>query len=58
MWDVLKSSSFLSLLFVAPEIFAQAIQWNQHIIIICEKRGVADCLCLSNFISKGVFLWN
>lgn len=46
MWDVLKSSSFLSLLFVALEIFAQAIQWSQHIIIICEKREVADFLVL------------
>ena len=47
MWVVLKSSFFLSLLFVALEIFAQAIQCNQHIIIIiCEKRKVADCLVL------------
>lgn len=45
MWDVLKSSFSLSLLFVALEIFAQAIQWNQH-IIISEEREVADCLVL------------
>ena len=46
MWDVLKSSFSLSLLFVALEIFAQAIHWNQHIIIISEEREVADCLVL------------
>lgn len=46
MWDVLKSSFFLSLLFVALEICAQAISGIHIIIIICEEREVAGCLVL------------
>lgn len=47
MWDVLKSSFFLSLLFVALEICAQAISGiHIIIIIICEEREVAGCLVL------------